>query len=97
MKNLCLYCGNLTRPILYLNDVEKMELERLVGLGDWRAWAKKVLEHSEPKKLANRELLNDILTGKIDNEECVYNTGPVTSEKFRVFTELGADVGNGFP
>ncbi len=69
MNNLCFGCGGLKRPQLYLNDAEKMELERLLSLGDWRAWAKKVLELSDPKIHANRELLNDIITGKIAPEE----------------------------
>jgi len=67
--NLCFSCGNLKRPILYLNDIEKRELDRLLGLGDWRQWAKKVLEHSEPKLLAARKLLHDTIEGKLDPEE----------------------------
>ena len=69
MSNLCFSCGQLERPILYLNAVEKMELDRLLQLGDWRAWAKKVLEHSEPNKIAARSLLHDTVAGKLDPEE----------------------------
>ena len=66
---LCFSCGNLQRPILYLNPIEQMELDRLLGLGDWRAWAKKVLEHSEPEKMAARKLLHETIEGKLDHEE----------------------------
>lgn len=67
--HICLSCGQLKRPILYLKDFEMKELERLLELGDWRAWAKKVLEFSEPKRIAAGKLLHDMISGTIDPEE----------------------------
>lgn len=67
--NICLSCGQIKRPQLYLNDIEKREFDRLLSLGDWRAWAKKVLEHSEPTKLAVRKLIHQTVSGTIEPEE----------------------------
>lgn len=69
MKDICLYCGQPNRPTLYLKEFEQMELDRLVELGDWRKWAKKVLELSEPKRLAASKLLVDAMNGNLDPEE----------------------------
>ena len=66
---ICLHCGQPIRPLLYLKDFEVMELERLQNLGDWRAWAKKVLELSEPKKYAASKLLHDAISGNLTPEE----------------------------
>ena len=68
-SDVCYSCGGLIRPQLYLNDVERMELDRLLELGDWRAWAKKVLEHSEPKKHIARQLLHEMIDGKVSPED----------------------------
>lgn len=68
-SDVCFSCGGLIRPQLYLNDAERMELDRLLELRDWRQWAKKVLEHTEPNKMTARELLHLTISGKIDPEE----------------------------
>lgn len=69
MKNLCFGCGGLKRPELYLKPTEAAELDRLLELGDWRKWAKRVLELSEPKRLAASKLLVDAMNGNLTPEE----------------------------
>lgn len=69
LTKICLSCGQVKRPELYLNDVEKMELDRLLEQGDWRTWATKVLEHLEPIRYAAKKLLYEALEGKFSPEE----------------------------
>lgn len=66
---ICLYCGQPLRPELFLKDFERMELERLEELGDWRAWAKKVIELSNPVTQKAREILHRGIEGNITPEE----------------------------
>ncbi len=69
MKNLCFGCGGLKRPELFLKPTEAAELDRLLELGDWRAWAKKVLELSAPKRHTASKLLHDAISGNLTPEE----------------------------
>jgi len=65
---ICLYCGQPLRPELFLKEFEKRELERLVELGDWRAWAKRVLELSNPMTQKAREIFHKATSGEITPE-----------------------------
>ena len=60
-SNLCFGCGGLKRPELILRPVETAELDRLLELNDWRAWAMRLLELSKPELQEAREKFADVL------------------------------------
>lgn len=65
---ICAVCGQPIRPSLNLTASEMKELDSLAER-DWREWAKRVIELSDPKLQKARSVLFDICDGKISAEE----------------------------
>lgn len=68
MTMICEFCGQPIRPGLNLTAAEMKELDSLAER-DWREWAKRVIELSDPDMQNKRSLLQQICDGTISAEE----------------------------
>ena len=64
MTKICAICGQPIRPSLNLTAAEMKELDSLAER-DWREWAKRVIELSDPNMQKARSVLLQICDGTI--------------------------------
>jgi len=77
---ICLQCGQPKRPALNLTAAEMKELDSLAER-DWREWAKRVIELSEPKKQNARSVLNRMIAGTVTEKEAMKTLGMTEEDK----------------
>lgn len=68
LPEICCYCGQSIRPMMYLTAKENEELLQL-AIKDWRAWAKRVLEINEPRIQEAREKLHWAIESSESNSD----------------------------
>lgn len=71
---ICLQCGQPKRPSLNLTAAEMKELDHL-AVRDWREWAKRVIELSDPDLQEKRSVLQRMIDGTITEEEAMKTLG----------------------
>ena len=74
MTKICGYCGQPVRPALNLTAAEMKELDHLAER-DWRDWAKRVIELSDPDMQEKRSVLQRMIDGTIPNEKAMKTLG----------------------
>jgi len=67
---ICPCCSQPRRPNLNIKASEMKELDHL-AVTDWRAWAKRVIELSDPDLQEKRTVLSRMIAGTITEKEAM--------------------------